>query len=605
MNNLITLPVWRITPMLMGSLCVFAWLDNRCFGKDAPMLVIIDETVANCQAIAVAVRPGVEVVVVKQATDFIGEATRLLTERPDVTELHIVSHGEPGKVHLGRHPLTVDDVWRRRAELAKWFAGRSGSAAIFLYGCEVGAGREGEQFVEALKSATGAQVAASTNLTGSSRLGGDWALELATGDIATSQVFDRQRLDEWGGVLASVYINEILFNPPSTLEDPNEYIEIRGAPNYIIPTNTYLVSVDGDNDTDPNNSDVGKIKNIFPLGGVPIGNNGFLILLQKSNTYAVNTNATKLQNNGSQWGWGNATESSIGQNGRKDGTNLVNASVTFLLITTPVAPSTNDVVDTDGDGVLDGVSTNWTILDSVGILDKTTNTTDYAYGLINFKNTNGIGIARSGTIVTNKWTANYVGRNTNNTTGYGTNDWVASDVLKGTAPNYSLNGTNTTPAYRVNASLNHIGGPNFGSSLIPGIKLVESSGSTAVTEGLTNLDTYTLELNSTPTNGAVVIEARADGQVQVSTNGVSFSNRCAVSITNANSLRKVYVRPIDDNLVEGTPHYGFITHAVTNTTDTFNYPTSSIIPTVTITITDNEGALLSEVDVNPPGSPDA
>src|SRR5207249_2762843 len=121
-----------------------------------------------------------------------------------------------------------------------------------------------------------------------------------------------------------------------------------------------------------------------------IGNNGFLVLLQKTNSYAVNTNAGSLKNTGSQSGWGDNCGSSIGHNGRNSGINLVNASVTYLLISSPVAPLTSDNVDTNGDGWMDGVSSNWTILDSVGILDGTSGIIDYSFGKITFKNSGGI-----------------------------------------------------------------------------------------------------------------------------------------------------------------------------------------------------------------------
>ena len=39
---------------------------------------------------------------------------------------------------------------------------------------------------------------------------------------------------------AELWINEVLFNPPST-DIPNEYIELRGMPNLILTNGTYFV----------------------------------------------------------------------------------------------------------------------------------------------------------------------------------------------------------------------------------------------------------------------------------------------------------------------------------------------------------------------------
>src|SRR4051812_25052926 len=96
-----------------------------------------------------------------------------------------------------------------------------------------------------------------------------------------------------------VVISEILVNPPGT-DIPNEYIELRGPPNQILAAGTYFVAVEGDTNGNP-----GTIQNVFDLSGKAIGGNGYLVLLQKTNTYIVNPNATILVNTkGAGWGSG-------------------------------------------------------------------------------------------------------------------------------------------------------------------------------------------------------------------------------------------------------------------------------------------------------------
>src|SRR5438045_5717796 len=92
---------------------------------------------------------------------------------------------------------------------------------------------------------------------------------------------------------SELLINEILFNPPLS-DSPNEYIELRGTPNLIVPMGTYFVAVTGDTNRNP-----GTIKNVFDLSGRMVGGNGFLVLLQKGSPYLPNTNATVLTNGGS------------------------------------------------------------------------------------------------------------------------------------------------------------------------------------------------------------------------------------------------------------------------------------------------------------------
>src|SRR3954468_2205734 len=59
----------------------------------------------------------------------------------------------------------------------------------------------------------------------------------------------------------AVVINEVLFNPPLT-DTPNEYVELRGQPSYVLPQGTYFVAVDGDFAADTN---PGIIENVFDL----------------------------------------------------------------------------------------------------------------------------------------------------------------------------------------------------------------------------------------------------------------------------------------------------------------------------------------------------
>ena len=56
---------------------------------------------------------------------------------------------------------------------------------------------------------------------------------------------------------AQIYINEVLFNPPGT-DSGYEYIELRGAPNSVIPAGTWFVAVNGHSLNDP-----GTLQNMF------------------------------------------------------------------------------------------------------------------------------------------------------------------------------------------------------------------------------------------------------------------------------------------------------------------------------------------------------
>jgi len=118
----------------------------------------------------------------------------------------------------------------------------------------------------------------------------------------------------------------------------------------------------------------------------------------------------------------------------------------------------------------------------------------------------------------------------------------------------------------------------------PGVSVAQSGGSTAVSEGGVS-DSYTLGLETAPT-GPVTITVTADPQVEISADGVVFAPTLALSFTSTES-RTVTVRAIDDGVFEDV-HTGALTQAITSTSDPVNYPVSLSIPSLAVSIADND-----------------
>lgn len=398
---------------------------------------------------------------------------------------------------------------------------------------------------------------------------------------------------------AELVINEILLNPPGS-DTPHEYIELRGTPNLILSAGTHLVAVEGDAGGNP-----GTIQNTFELSGRTIGGNGFLVLLQKANSYGPSSNAVVQINAGSGAGWGSGATSSVGHRGESGQTDLENPSATFFLVQSASSINVGDDIDADNNGTLDGpVFSSWTVLDSVGVLDAD-GAGDFGYGAINFRrNTSpGNGATASGVIVPVSFTPSYIGR-TSNTVGSAASAWMASDNLGGVAPDWTLGlTTNTAPMSFAGAALNHLGAPNFGAPAIPGVLLGQSGGSTDVSEA-GGVDSFSLALNTPPTN-AVTIRINCGPQLEVSTNsGATFGPLATLTFTNV-ALATITVRALDDNIVEASPRRRFITNSVSSTGDATQYPLSTIVPPVPVSIQDNDLVVLTELKVNPPGTNDA
>ncbi len=96
---------------------------------------------------------------------------------------------------------------------------------------------------------------------------------------------------------------------------------------------------------------------------------------------------------------------------------------------------------------------------------------------------------------------------------------------------------------------------------------------------------YDIHLDSLP-SGPVEITATADGETEVSLDGVSFASAVTFNLTDL-SAQSVMVRALDDTDVEGA-HSGTISHAVTNSADSLNYPTTFSISPLTVSIGDND-----------------
>ncbi|NYG33104.1 cadherin domain-containing protein [Sphaerotilus montanus] len=154
----------------------------------------------------VAGRP-IEVVPIAADEDGLAVISRTLDERQAAGEtfdaVHVFSHGQSGVVALGTSTLDADSLLRRAGEIADWGSALSAQADLMLYGCDVAAGANGLFLIEGLAALTGADVAASDDLTGSAARGGDWLLEQHTGQIEATVAADAALQQTWDGVLGS------------------------------------------------------------------------------------------------------------------------------------------------------------------------------------------------------------------------------------------------------------------------------------------------------------------------------------------------------------------------------------------------------------------
>ena len=143
------------------------------------------------------------VVLLDSAKDGIEQITQSLVDRQQLDSIQIISHGDSGTIQLGTTNLSSDNLDSYTSQLASWSNSLTESGDLILFGCNVATGTSGSEFIDRLSQLTGADIAASNNLTGSSKLGGDWDLEIATGEIEASLAISVEAQNSFDTVLVS------------------------------------------------------------------------------------------------------------------------------------------------------------------------------------------------------------------------------------------------------------------------------------------------------------------------------------------------------------------------------------------------------------------
>ncbi|MEM8677187.1 MAG: DUF4347 domain-containing protein [Cyanobacteria bacterium P01_G01_bin.67] len=142
--------------------------------------------------------------------DGILQITESLQQYDDLGAIHIVSHGDVGELSLGSSKLNQNTLNNYLDSLTSWTHAITETADILLYGCNVAGDPTGEEFVESLSQYTAADILASTDLTGSAELGGDWDLEFSFGEIDAQLAFKAEVKTNYEQIL----YDSFSFSPP-------------------------------------------------------------------------------------------------------------------------------------------------------------------------------------------------------------------------------------------------------------------------------------------------------------------------------------------------------------------------------------------------------
>lgn len=237
-------------------------------------LVVVDGGITNYEQLVTDLLSDrddcrqIEVVVLDPLQDGVAQITDLLADRQDLDAVHFVTHGSDQGVKLGDTWLDSESLEEYSGNLTAWKTALSTDADLLFYGCNLAAGETGRALIQSIANLTGADVAASDDLTGHADSGGDWELEHVVGTVELRIAFNGV---SWQGVLVDFTVdttNDTVDATPGdgVAQDAAGDTSLRaaimeanalgGTNKVILPANTYTLSITSMNEDASANGDL-------------------------------------------------------------------------------------------------------------------------------------------------------------------------------------------------------------------------------------------------------------------------------------------------------------------------------------------------------------
>lgn len=268
-------------------------------------LVFIDPTIADYQSLISKVKTS-NVILLDSSRDGIEQITEALANKRNVTDIHLISHGQAGSVQLGSTNLNTNTLSSYTNELQNWSNSLTPDGDILFYGCNVASSEEGTNLLQRIAQLTDADLAASNDLTGSAALGGDWELEVTTGQIEASIPFESEVINSYNSVFGLAFdYNDFASTSGLTLNGTaakaGNSLQLTPAATVQTGSAFYNTALTVDGNTSFQTHFQFKLQG----GQGTSGADGFVFMLQNSPS-----NVTALGKHGSYLGYGNYSPSS-------------------------------------------------------------------------------------------------------------------------------------------------------------------------------------------------------------------------------------------------------------------------------------------------------
>ena len=211
-------------------------------------LVFVNEDVADSEQLIADLQnstenQGIEIVMLDSDQNGIEQVSDILSDRSDLTAVHFITHGSDGKINLGNTWLDSTTLEENSEAVTGWGSALTETGDLLFYGCDIAADGDGQALLNDIAELTGTDVAASDDITGHISLGGDWDLEVSTGEVESSIVVSETIQREWVSSLG----NEDPVATANSNTIAEEAVSVSG--NMLTDDDTFGVDSDPDGDT--------------------------------------------------------------------------------------------------------------------------------------------------------------------------------------------------------------------------------------------------------------------------------------------------------------------------------------------------------------------
>ncbi|MCG8078005.1 MAG: Ig-like domain-containing protein, partial [Candidatus Thiodiazotropha taylori] len=138
-----------------------------------------------------------EIVLLDSSANGIEQLNETLAQYQGLNAIHLISHGGEGEIRLGDATLNQDGLQQSAEQISAWGEALNPGGDWLIYGCDIASTATGERFIEQFAALTGADVAASNDVTGHETLGGDWDPEVVEGSIETDVAVGNDGQEAW------------------------------------------------------------------------------------------------------------------------------------------------------------------------------------------------------------------------------------------------------------------------------------------------------------------------------------------------------------------------------------------------------------------------